>query len=164
MSSSKLLPDQERWLRLTRRYLRFGTRSTAQARAYLRSRGAADRAIQQTIAYATQHGWLDDRACGRVQAVSLADRGFSDAAIHRRLIAQGLDERLVGRTLQALRAEADEATRARRVVDERLARRRAPAAESIQRRRGRLARLLSQRGFDPELIEQVLLHALPDTQ
>ncbi len=151
MSSSKPL-DERQTRRLARQYLRFGTHSTSELRAYLRRHIVAERLIEPLIAEGTRSGWLDDRACTKLWALTLAERGYAWDAIREQLLTKGLDATLLERVLTSLRHVEDDAARARLVVASRLRGR----AQPDRRLRTRLARLLAQRGFDPDLIEQVL--------
>jgi len=149
MSSSKPADDSSRALRLARRYLRFGTRSTAQLRAFLRTRYVPEGLIESVTATCLRERLLDDRACATLWANTLAERGYAVAAVREQLLAKGLDTTLVKQVLARLCTHADDAQRARLVVQTYVRRHAEPG-------RRRLARLLSQRGFDADLIEQIL--------
>jgi regulatory protein len=85
-------------------------------------------------------GLLDDARFAAQRARALAERGRSDRAIRFDLESQGVDRDLVAEALAALEPERE---RAARVVS----------------RRGsgpKTARLLVQRGFDPDVVEQAL--------
>ena len=150
MSSSKAADDPRRALVLARRYVRFGTRSIAEVRTYLQQQHVPQRLIERLIADCSREGLLDDRACAKLLATHLADRGYAWATIHEQLLAKGLDQRLVTQVLAPLEARADDATRARALVVQLRGRRRE------HRPRNRVARFLAQRGFDSELIDRVL--------
>lgn len=163
MSSSKLRrndPSARAW-GLARRWLRFGTRSTAELRTYLRSKQVPHALIPIMVQRAGAVGLVDDRACAALWATRLADQGYAREAIRRRLEAKGL----------AVPLQDDDESRAREVVQRVLSLAGArdprpgiprPRAEGRgQTIRGlrlqrRLARLLAQRGFDSDLIDRVL--------
>ena len=151
--------ESRRALALARRYLRFGTRSTAQLLVYLQEHRIPARLIETLITDCTRDGLLDDRACAKLWATSLADRGYAWAAIREQLLAKGLAEGLVTQVIALLQARASDEVRARAVVQERVRGR----AGNDQRLRARVARFLSQRGFDSGLIDRVLTEALGPT-
>lgn len=156
MSLSKRAHDpSSRALALARQYLRFGTRSTEQLRTYLRTRQVPEQRIQSIVADCTRLGLLDDRACATLWANTLAERGYAWVAIRQQLRANGLDAQLIEQVLSPLQACADDAQRARLLVHARSRR----GAGTDRRHRNRLARLLSQRGFDADLIEQILVES-----
>ena len=128
---------------LARRWLRFGTRSTAELRTYLRSQQVPHALIPVVVQRAGAAGLVDDRACAALWATRLADQGYAREAIRRRLEAKGL----------AIPPLQDDESRAREVVQRVLRR---PQAVRGLRLRRRLARLLAQRGFDSDLIDRVL--------
>lgn len=138
--------------RLAQRYLRFGVRSTAELRAYLTTRQLAEPLIDALLAKYVRDGVLDDRACAKLLATCLADQGYAWGAVREQLLAKGLDAELVDQTLEPLKACLDDAARARALVQTRLR----GASRTDTRVRARVARLLSQRGFDSDLIDRVL--------
>jgi len=144
MSSSK--PRRDAW-NLARRWLRFGTRSTAELRTYLRGKQVPPALIPGVVQRAGAAGLVDDRACAALWATRLADQGYAREAIRRRLEAKGL----------AIPLQDDDESRAREVVQRVL--RRPQTLQGLRLRR-RLARLLAQRGFDSDLIDRVLAEFL----
>ena len=155
MSSSKPDNESRRVLALARRYLRFGTRSAAELRAYLAKRGASPKDIEPAVSVCSRAGLLDDAVCAKLWATTLADRGYAWEAIRGQLLSKGLEPPLIDRTLHPLQARADDASRIRDLVDARLRDR----ARTDPHLRTRLARLLARRGFDADLIERVLVES-----
>ena len=146
-----------RALALARRYARFRARSTAELQAYLQRQRFPQPLIDRVITECVEEGLLDDRACAKLWATHLADRGDAWGAVREQLLAKGLDQELIAEVLASLQARADDATRARDLAQASLARKglgRRPGAD--RRLHDRVARLLSQRGFDSELIDRVL--------
>jgi regulatory protein len=139
-----------RALALTRRYLRYGTRSTAQCHAYLAARSIDSSLVTSLIARCTQEGWLDDAACARLWAGTLRERGYALSAIHTQLQEQGLADAVIAPALDRLRKEADDARWAAELV------RRKRLARGPQARPQQVARWLAQRGFDEEMIAEVV--------
>ena len=138
------------------RYLRFGTRSTAQVRAYLAARQVPERLIGRLVVECSRAGRLDDRACAKLWATTLAERGYAQAAIRSQLAVKGLDAALIEQVLSTPAARAPDDARARTMA-EALLRGRSPRGPQLRRR---LARRLASRGFDAELIDRVLADSL----
>ncbi len=147
--------ESRRVLALARRYLRFGTRSTAELRAYLATRGVSPTDLEPAVSTCSRAGLLDDAVCAKLWATTLADRGYAWEAIRGHLLSKRLEPQLVERTLRPLQARADDASRIRDLVDARLRGR----ARTDPRLRTRLAQLLVRRGFDADLIERVLIES-----
>ena len=124
-------------------------RSAHEVRAYLLRRGAAPEAAARALTACRAQGLIDDAACARLWADHWARRGYAAAAIRAKLSEKGLDARTIDRAVDDLVPSTDDAARARALLDRRLER--APRAS-----RPALARLLTARGFDPDVTEQVL--------
>jgi len=75
------------------------------------------------------------------------------------LAAKEIAERLIDAVPEANMAGEDE-RRARSLVASRLMRRHPPRTPAAERQR--LARFLSQRGFDPDIIDRVLAEQFPE--
>lgn len=150
------------------RYLRTGTRSTQEALTYLNTRGIPTRIAARLVAEFRQARLLDDRTCARLCADHWARRGYSREAIRARLAQKQLGHRDIEAAVRALGDRSDELERAERFVTEQLRHRwritgRPDASGSRQaavRERARLTRQLALRGFELELIEQVVNNAL----
>jgi SOS response regulatory protein OraA/RecX len=85
-------------------------------------------------------GFVDDERVARARSGALAERGWGDEAIRRRLLGEGFDEPVVAAAIAGLEPESD---RSRGVID----------------RRGagpRTARYLAGRGFGEEAVEAAL--------
>ena len=159
MSSSKPPPRDEagRARRLARRYLRFGVRSIHETRTHLQAAGIPARTIASVLVACARQDLVDDRACAKLWAARLADRGYAWGAVREQLLEKGLDPRVVTQVLAPLAARDPDASRARLLLEREIDR--ARAARTRASRRGlhaRWARLLARRGFEPDLIDQVL--------
>jgi SOS response regulatory protein OraA/RecX len=97
----------------------------------------APAAVAESLEALERSGLVDDRRVASLQAQSLAGRGYGDEAIRHCLLAEGLDEELVGEVLAGLEPEA---ARARPRIEGRGA---GP----------RTARYLASRGFGDEAVE-----------
>ncbi len=132
--------------------MRYGTRSTAQLRAYLDARHLPSSLTEPLITQCTREGLLDDAVCAILWAKTLRDRGYALAAIREQLLAKGLSAGVIAPALASLRAEADDAQVASEIVH-RQRRVRAIAPPSQPQR---LARWLAHHGFDEDVITDVL--------
>jgi SOS response regulatory protein OraA/RecX len=147
--------------RAAARYTRAGVRSTSEVRAYLKRRGLSVAIAQRIVADLVSRGALDDQACAKLWASHLARAGYAWVAIQRRLSAKGLDDETIGQVGRSAGIAPSDAERARQIVAERLRglqkshRTRGTAAKDLNR----LARFLRSRGFDQDVIEQVLSEA-----
>lgn len=137
------------------RYLRSGTRSTAQLRAHLAARETPGRLIERLVVECSRKGWLDDRACARLWATTLAERGYAQAAIRSQLADKGLEPSLINQAVAAQVADTDE-MRARAIAQAQVRGR----SRRDRRLRSRLVRRLSSRGFDAESIDRILTDSL----
>ena len=150
-----------------RRYLRARVRSAYELRSYLQHRGYPPEVVGRVIARCRADTLLDDRSCARLWADHWARQGYAWSAIHAKLSAKGLEEDAIQHAASRLRIAADDRARARLVAaqgasrstqrsDVRERARLCEATASRQRSRARLARRLASRGFEPDVIAQVL--------
>ena len=147
-------PDTQRAAALARRYLRCGTRSTAQLRAYLEARHLPPSLTDTLIAQCTREGLLDDAVCAKLWARTLRERGYALAAIREQLLAKGLAASVSDPALAVLRAEASDAQVAAEMAQRQRQKRASAAASQPQR----LARWLATHGFDEEMIGELIAH------
>ena len=132
------------------RYLGAGVRSTHEASAYLERRGVPREEAARSIRAFQQRSLLEDRACARLWAEHWARRGYAASAIRLKLAAKGLAALTIAEATRKCAEPAEEEQRARRVAAQ-------PAHRGADGRRiARLARTLALRGFDADVIEQVL--------
>ena len=151
MSSSKLEDDTSRALAAARRYVQAGVRSRHEVTTYLRRRGVTAETASRAIATLGARGLLDDRACARLWADQWARHGYASAAIRAKLAAKGLEEETIDHAITQLQMSLGDEARAREMVV-----RRARPRAGRRQERARVARTLASRGFDSDLIEQVL--------
>ncbi len=128
---------------LTRRYLRYGTRSVAQVDAYLTERGVDSSMIQQVIQSCLRQRALDDRAAAKLWADTLGRRGYAWAAVRQILAAKGFDARVIAATVAPMEREAPDASRLRELVRSRSS-------------NTRLSGWLARRGFEAGMIAELL--------
>ena len=150
MSSSKLDHDLSHLLAAVARYARTGVRSTHEVHAYLQRRGVPAAVAQRVLAECRAQSLLDDEVCARLWAEHWARGGYAWAVISAKLAAKGFGTHAIQHAAEHLKATSDDITRARLLVAAR--KRSSPGG----RARARLAQLLASRGFESDLIEQVL--------
>ena len=141
-------PDQ--WLQLAVRALARSDRTTAQIERLLVAKGASPAQIRVTVRRLTSLQYLNDE----VFAVRWAERRLARmpmgrARLHDELLATGCAERIVHATLRAAYHKVSEQDLAVQVLT------RASRTASAKTP-SRVARLLSQRGFDEDTIETVM--------
>jgi regulatory protein len=142
--------EQDRWMQLAVRALARSDRTTAQIERLLEAKGASVSEVRVTVRRLISVRYLDDA----VFASRWADRRLTRmpmgrARLQEELLATGCPEHIVLATLRATYRTVSEHDLAAQVVAM------AGRTSSVQTP-GRLARLLSQRGFDEETIETVI--------
>ncbi len=145
----------DRVLSATTRWLGRRPRSRAQVQARLESRGVAPPMVQRLMQRLEELGLLDDAALGRELIAQITARRPAGAALlAAKLVQRGLSEELAQRL--ACEAGADPARTLAQALA--LARRRqtpwAGLPQASQARR--LAGLLARRGFEEDIIHDVL--------
>lgn len=124
-------------LEIAGRALRAHDRSHRELEARLEGRGVSTSARTEALDVLVRSGLVDDGRVAANRAVSLADRGYGDAAIAADLEARGIPAETVDAALAAISPERER------------------AAEIVARRGNGLktARYLAARGFDDDSIE-----------
>ena len=155
MSSSKRANERSPLLDLVGRYTRRGVRSIQEVRASLERRGVPPAVAARAIAQAQALGMLDDEAGARLWADQWARRGYAWDAIRAKLSLKGFSDQAIERAATRLGLAGDDEARARLVAAAHLRRQRARPQS-----RWALARTLTSRGFDADVIERVLNESL----
>ncbi len=141
---------QDRWLQLAVRALARSDRTTAQIERLLAAKGASPSQVRAAIRRLTSLRYLDDVAfAARWAGRRLARMPMGRARLQVELLATGCPEHIVRATLRATYRKVNERDLAMHVVMK------AGRTTSAQTP-GRIARLLSQRGFDEDTIETVM--------
>ena len=148
--TSKAVPSPDRWLQLAVRALARSDRTKAQIERLLAAKGASPPQIRAAVRRLIVLRYLDDVAfAARWADRRLARMPMGRARLQDELLATGCPEHIVQATLQATYRKVSERDLAMQVV--------AMAGRTTSTRmRERLARLLSQRGFDEDTIETVM--------
>ena len=148
--TSKAAPSPDQWLQLAIRALARSDRTTAQIERLLEAKGASPTQIRAAVRRLTSLRYLDDVAfAARWADRRLARMPMGRARLQDELLATGCPEHIVQATLQATYRKVSERDLAMQVVM-------LAGQASSARMLDRLARLLSQRGFDEDTIETVM--------
>ena len=148
--TSKAAPSPDQWLQLAVRALARSDRTTAQIERLLAAKGASPAQIRAAVRRLISLRYLDDVAFAtRWVDRRLARMPMGRARLQDELLATGCPEHIVQATLQATYRKVSERELGMQVV--------AMAGRTTSTRMlDRLARLLSQRGFDEDTIETVM--------
>lgn len=134
--------------------LRVRGRSRSEIARALQRRGYDETIVLQVLTRLGELGYLDDAELALARASAWMRARLGPESIRRRLEALGLDEAAVDRALsQAAEAQGFNPEAAAREV---LVKRRLDPAALGPRDRARAARLLASRGFDEDVIGNVL--------
>ena len=148
--TSNAVPSADQWLQLAVRALARSDRTTAQIERLLTAKGASPSQIRATVRRLTSLRYLDDVAfAARWADRRLARMPMGRARLQEELLATGCPEHIVHATLRATYRKVSERDLALQVIT---MAGRTTSAQTL----GRLARLLSQRGFDEDTIETAL--------
>lgn len=147
---SEAAPSSNQWLQLAVRTLARSDRTTAQIERVLAAKGATPSQVRATVRRLISLRYLDDVAF----ATGWADRRLARmpmgrARLHDELLATGCPEHIVHATLLAAYRKVSERDLAMQVVT-------MASRTTSAKTPGRVARLLSQRGFDEDTIETVM--------
>ena len=142
--------EQDQWLQLAVRALARSDRTTAQIERLLAAKGASPSQIRATVRRLTSLKYLDDGAfAARWAERRLARMPMGRARLQEELLATGCPEHIVRATLRATYRTVSGQDLALQVIT---MAGRTTSAKTLSR----VARLLSQRGFDEDTIETVL--------
>ena len=140
----------DKWLQLAVRALARSDRTTAQIERLLAEKGAFPAQIRAAVRRLVLLRYLDDKAfAARWADRRLARMPMGRVRLQEELLATGCPEQIVQATLRAAYRKVSEWDLAMQVV-------RMGGRTSSAQALGRLARLLSQRGFDEDTIETVM--------
>jgi regulatory protein len=147
---SKAAPSSDQWVHIAVRALARGDRTTAQIERLLVAKGASPAQIRVAVRQLTSLKYLDDEAfASRWVERRLSRMPMGRARLQDELLATGCSEHIVHATLRAAYRKVSEQDLAMQVVT------RASRTASAKTP-GRVARLLSQRGFDEDTIETMM--------
>lgn len=148
ISTAASSPDQ--WLELAVRALARSDRTTAQIERLLAAKGASPSQVRATVLRLISLRYLDDVVFAeRWVDRRLARMPMGRARLQEELLATGCPEHIVQARLRVTYRKVSELDFAQHVIEK-------AARATSGRTPGRLARLLSQRGFDEETIETVM--------
>lgn len=145
-----ILSSAEAAERAALRYLARRDRTQAQLREYLLRMGLSQIGVRHLVARLVRQGYLNDEAyANRWAETRLARRPMGRDRLEAELLAQGLDARLVARTLALVYKDRSE-----RDLAQALLARYAKAGQEGNPRR--LDALLKRHGFSEDLIQDIL--------
>ena len=148
--TGKAAPSLDQWLQLAVRALACSDRTTAQIERLLAAKGAPPSQVRAVVLRLTSLKYLDDVAfAARWADRRLARMPMGRARLQAELLATGCPEHIVHATLRATFRKVSERDLAMQVVT-------MAGRTTSAKTRGRIARLLSQRGFDEDTIETVM--------
>ena len=148
--TSNAAPSPDQWLQHAVRALARSDRTTAQIERLLAAKGASPSQIRAAIRRLTSLKYLDDAAfAARWADRRLARMPMGRARLQEELRATGCPEHIVRATLRVTYRKVSEQDLALQVIT---MAGRTTSAKTLSR----VARLLSQRGFDEDTIETVL--------
>jgi regulatory protein len=140
----------DQWLHIAVRALARSDRTTAQIERLLAAKGASPAQIRAVVRRLTSLRYLDDATvAARWVDRRLTRMPMGCARLQEELLAIGCPEQIVHATLRAAYRKVSEGDLARQVVT-------MASRTTSAKTPGRVARLLSQRGFDQETIETVM--------
>ena len=149
-------PVYDKARRKALRYLTYRGRSVEEVRSKLREQGFDRAVIQKVIDRLTDLGYLDDGNFANQWARHLATlRLWGDKKIGATLREKGMPRDLVDRAIAEARAEKDEESAIRELIEKRL-RREPPCEVFSYKGRRRLMQALAGRGFSVGTILDVL--------
>jgi len=148
--TTKAAPSPDQWRQLAVRALARSDRTTAQLERLLAAKGASPTQVRTVVRWLISLRYLDDVAfAARWADRRLARLPMGRARLQAELLATGCPEQIVQATLRASYRKVSEQDLATQVVA-------MAGRTSSEQTRGRIARLLSQRGFDEDTIETVM--------
>ena len=148
--TGKAASSPDRWLQLAVRALARSDRTTAQIERSLTAKGASPSQVRAVVRRLTSLKYLDDVAFAARWADRRLERmPMGRARMQEELLATGCPEPIVHATLRAAYRKVSERDLAMQVVT-------MAGRISSAQVRNRVARLLSQRGFDEDTIETVM--------
>ena len=148
--TGKAVSSPDRWLQLAVRALARSDRTVVQIERLLAAKGASPSQVRAVVRRLTSLTYLDDVAfAARWADRRLARMPMGRARLQEELLATGCPEHIVHATLRATYRKVSEQDLAMQVLTM------AGRITSAQTR-DRVARLLTQRGFDEDTIETVM--------
>jgi regulatory protein len=142
--------EQNQWMHIAIGALARSDRTTAQIERLLAAKGASPAQIRVAVRQLTSLKYLDDEAfASRWVERRLSRMPMGRARLQDELLATGCAEHIVHTTLRAAYRKVSEQELAMQVLTK-------VSRTASEKKPRRVARLLSQRGFDEETIETVM--------
>lgn len=155
MRRSALVEARTQALRLLARR----SRSRAEIRRYLKTKGFDHTTIETVLGQLERQGYVDDAAHARAYAEQLVARGRSGPrAIYAKLRQRGVAAEVAAAATDEAISGADQEAMAQRLAEKRL---QALTGLDVHTKRRRLYGFLARRGFAPDTISGILARLLP---
>lgn len=155
MRRSALVEASGKALRLLARR----SRSRAEIRRYLKTKGFDPTTIETVLGQLERLGYVDDAAHARAYAEQLVARGRSGPrAIYAKLRQRGVAAEVAAAATDEAISNTDQEAMAQRLAEKRL---QALTGLDVHTKRRRLYGFLVRRGFDPDTISGILTRLLP---
>jgi regulatory protein len=141
------------------RYLSYRDRSSREMVEYLNQKGYSRSIVRKTLDRLTELGYIDDERFGVSWGQSrVSSKKFGPRRLKQELLAKGLSDEIVDRTLATLYAEVDEEELARRCAEKKVSSLRGLDVD-VQRRR--LAQFLQRKGYPATIVYKILDEMIP---
>ncbi|MCX7599662.1 MAG: RecX family transcriptional regulator [Armatimonadetes bacterium] len=155
MRRSALLEARSKAFRLLARR----SRSRAEIRRYLKTKGFDQTTIETVLGQLERLGYVDDAAHSRAYAEQLVAQGRSGPrAVYAKLRQRGVAAEVAKAAVDDALSGMDQDAMAQRLAERRL---RTLAALDVYTKRRRLYEYLARRGFDPDTISSVIARVVP---
>ena len=143
-------------------YLNYRPRSKQELRSKLRDKNFSERSVNRVIADFLRVGLLDDRQFASTYAQSrMIHKPMGKRLLHRELKSKGIDEEIADAAIDEAYGERSEFDVARELVRKRMGRS-VVKNEALQKKKKQLSDFLFRRGFDWNVIAEVLREELSE--
>ena len=141
------------------RYLIYRDRSRNEIACYLKRKKFSADAVDETLAFLEDNDYINDqRFALQFGRSRIENKKVGKLRLERELKAKGLESATISEALNSLYEEFDERKIAMVCAKKKLE---ASSSNDIKKERGRLAKFLERKGFDSNLVYQVVTQLVP---
>ena len=141
------------------RYLVYRDRSRKEIDCYLKKKGFSSNAVDEVITFFEDNSYINDPNFALQFGRSLIkNKNVGRLRLERELRHKGLANHIIHGTLSSLYEEFDERKIAMVCAKKKL---KASSSNDIKKERGRLVKFLERKGFDSNLVYQVVTQLVP---
>ena len=141
------------------RYLVYRDRSRNEIARYLKGKAFSVNAVDETLAFLEDNDYVNDpRFALQFGRSRIENKKVGKLRLERELKAKGLESATISGALNSLYEEFDERKIAMVCAKKKL---KASSLNDIKKERGRLAKFLERKGFDSNLVYQVVTQLVP---